>query len=91
MRCAPPHTNPPKRNRPAVRDPLFPSANNGSDVLTGHPEPCRPLPIRLVRVGGLGEVNPAASRMCHVTCGVRGVMSARWQCHVIDSFRDKHC
>lgn len=83
MRCAPPHTNRPKRNR-AV-------ANNGSDLVTIHPEPCRPLPICLVRLGGFGEVIPAPSRMCHVTCDVCGIMSARWLCHVADSFRDKHC
>jgi hypothetical protein len=89
MRCAPPHTKLPKRNRPDGCGPVFLPANNGSDVLTGHPEPCRPLPICLVRVGGLGGVIPATSRNCHITCVVCGVMSARWLFYVTDSFGDK--
>jgi len=66
MRCAPPHTNRPKRNRSV--------ANNGSDLVTIHPEPCRPLPICLVRVGGFGEViRPlpvcvTSHAMCVVSC-----------------------
>ena len=70
-------------------DSAFPSANDGSEIVTSRPERCRPLTIRLVRLGGLGGVIPATSRKCHITCGVCGVMSARWLCHVTDSFGDK--
>lgn len=31
-----------------------PGDPDGSDVFTDGPEPCRPFPIRLVRIGGVG-------------------------------------
>ncbi len=66
MRCASPHTDRRRRNRPAACKPAFPSANNGSDVFAGRAGRHRRLTnclVGLVDIGGLFQPAPAN---CHV-------------------------